>query len=399
MSAPNDDRPCVLYFGNDWFADNRTSSHHIARWLSRRYRVFYIECPGLRAPKTSGRDFKRIFGKVGRFLKGARPVPEGVKVRTLLQIPLHRFALMRALNRGLILATLKWLMWREGVKQPITWFMVPHLSNVVGRLGERLSVYYCIDDYATLPDVDQVAVQNMDDELARKADLVFVSAESLLEHKLTLNKNSHFSPHGVDLDLFTRGLDPNLACPADIAGLPRPIVGFFGLIERWIDLELIGYLAQQRPNVTFLMVGRVAVPDDELPKAPNLHWIGQRPYGEMPAYGKQFDVAIIPFLITPVIWHANPIKLREYLALGKRIVSVSTPEIDRYADVVELAHSREEWLQKLDGLLAQPQTPESVQHQAARVAPESWQGRLEEVHGIVLQNLEAKARGQKVNGV
>src|SRR5262245_57471218 len=166
----------ILYFGNDWSADNRTSSHHIARWLANRHQVYYIECPGLRAPKTSGRDLKKLFTKVWRFLRGTKKVAEGVKVRTLLQLPFHRFAAVRWVNRKLILGTLRWMMWWEGVRRPITWFMIPHLSGVVGRLNERLSVYYCIDDYATLPDVDQQAVRAMDDELTRKADLVFVSA-------------------------------------------------------------------------------------------------------------------------------------------------------------------------------------------------------------------------------
>ena len=125
-----------LYFGNDWFAENRTSSHHIARWLARDHRVYYVECPGLRAPKTSGRDLKKSGPSLVRFIKGPRSVGENVQVLTLLQVPLHRFRLVRWLNRALILATLRWLMWREGIRHPITWFMVPHLSSVVGRLAE-----------------------------------------------------------------------------------------------------------------------------------------------------------------------------------------------------------------------------------------------------------------------
>ncbi len=93
-------------------------------------------------------------------------------------------------------------MWREGIRQPITWFMIPHLSSVVGRFGERLSVYYCIDDYASLPDVDAAAVRDMDEEMTCKADLVFVASETLLESKLRLNPERHVSPHGVDVDHF-----------------------------------------------------------------------------------------------------------------------------------------------------------------------------------------------------
>jgi hypothetical protein len=199
-----------LYFGNDWFAENRTSSHHIARWLARDHRVYYIECPGLRAPKSSGRDLKKIWSKVVRFAKGPRAVGDNVKIVTLLQIPLHRFGLVRRLNRGFILATLRWLMWRERIRRPITWFMIPHLAPVVGQLGERLSVYYCIDDYASLPDVNREAVQLMDEEMTRKSDLVFVASETLLESKRRLNPRTRVAPHGVDCDHFGRAQDSRL---------------------------------------------------------------------------------------------------------------------------------------------------------------------------------------------
>ncbi len=377
----------ILYFGNDWSADNRTSSHHIARWLARRHLVYYIECPGLRAPKRSGRDAKKVWSKLWRFLRGVRTTPEGVKVQTLLQIPLHRFAVMRRFNRLFITATLRWLMWREGIRQPITWFMLPHLSNVVGRLGERLSVYYCIDDYATLPDVDHDAVRAMDDELACKADLVFVSSETLIERKLTLNPNTHFSPHGVDFDLFSLAQDERTVIPPDTAGIAHPIVGFFGLIERWIDFELIGYLADRRPHWNFILIGRVAVPSDQIPLRANIHWIGKRNYEDLPAYGKQFDASIMPFLLTPVILHANPLKLREYLAMGKPVVSVRTPEIEKYGDFVEIADSPEEFLAKLDAVLAHPDSPADARRRMNRIASESWDARLSEVFETVQRRL------------
>ena len=92
----------ILYFGNDWFAENRTSSNHVVRWLAQRQTVYYIEYPGLRAPKGSGRDLRKIGSKLLRFLRGPRSVEGGVKLWTVVQIPLHRFGLVRRLNRWLI---------------------------------------------------------------------------------------------------------------------------------------------------------------------------------------------------------------------------------------------------------------------------------------------------------
>lgn len=392
LASEPDQKPAILYFGNDWFAENRTSSHHIARWLARLYRVYYIECPGLRAPQGSRCDLKKLIQKLWKSLQGATQVPEGLRVKTLFQIPFHRFGVVRRLNRQLIGGSIRWLMWCEGISRPITWFMIPHLAAIVGTLGERLSVYYCIDDYGSLSDVNESIVRRMDDETTRRADLVFIASGTLLDDKLRLNPNTHVSPHGVDTVHFGRAQDEGLAVPADTAHLHGPIIGFFGLIERRIDLALLDYLADSRPEWTFVMIGRVAVPTQQLPSRPNLHFIGKRPYESLPAYGKQFDVAIIPYGQTKFNYHANPLKLREYLAMGKPVVTVSTPETDKYADVVEVAKSREDFLAKLDLVLSQPSSPAEILRRLNRVAGQTWDARLNEVLAIVEQRLEQKER-------
>ena len=323
--ANNETLPPILFFGNDWFAENRTSSHQIARQLAKQFRVFYIECPGWRAPRGSGRDLKKVFVKLWRFLRGTRTTDEGLRLRTLFQIPFHRFAAVRWLNRRMIGATLAWMKWRHGIKDPITWFHVPHVPFLVGELGERFAVYYCIDNYAAYPGVDPATVQAMDDETSRRADVVFVASDTLLADKLELNPNTHVSPHGVEFEHFARAQDPALPVPADIAHLSGPVVGFFGLIESFVDLDLIDWLAEQRPEWQFLFIGRVAVPAGSLPQRPNVHFIGKRPYADLPAYAKRFDACVIPSRVGDWSYHANPIKLREYLATGKPVVAVEYP--------------------------------------------------------------------------
>jgi glycosyltransferase involved in cell wall biosynthesis len=394
--------PDILFFGNDWAAENRTSSHQIARWLAKTHRVCYVECPGLRAPKGSGRDLKKIGAKVLRFLQGPRPAPERLEVWTMLQVPLHRFAIVRRLNRLLMLAALRWLIWSRRMSKPITWFMLPHLSSVIGRLGETLSVYYCIDDYSALPGVNEAAVKSMDDETTRRADIVFVASETLLDEKLRLNPHTHVSPHGVDVEHFRRAHDSPGTPSLEISSLPRPIIGFFGLIEQWIDLDLIDFLAEQRPDWSFVMIGRVAVPPEQVPQRKNLHFLGVRPYSALPDYGSQFDAAIIPYKLNRQVMNANPIKLREYLAMGKPIVSVATPEIEKYADVVRIAHSREQFLAHIDAVVTEPSLPQEVRRRVDRVACESWDVRLLSVLEHVnrrLQTLKAEAVVPKKSGI
>ncbi len=384
--------PTILYFGNDWAAENRTSSHHVARWLAQRYRVLYVECPGMRAPRATGRDLSKVLAKLRLAMGGPRRQPEGLWVQTLLQVPLHRFDVVRRANRALIRLSLKRLLARFGVRAPITWFVAPHLATVVGSLGERLSVYYCTDDHASLPNVAAGAVRAMDDELTRRADLVFVASETLLARKLRLNPNTHVAPHGVDFEHFSRAQDPALPLPGDIASLARPIVGFFGLVERWIDLDLVGYLAEQRPSWTFLMIGRVAVPEAERPQRPNVVFLGPRPYESLPAYGKAFAAALIPYRLTTQVLHANPLKLREYLAMGKPIVSVSTPEIDKFASYVRIGHSREEMLAHLDIAVRDGLTRSELEAQTALASTMTWDANLRRVLERVEHRLAERER-------
>src|SRR5262249_50440823 len=113
----------ILFFGNDWSAENGTSSHHIASWLAPRRKVYYIEGPALRAPRSSGRHLRKIAAKVLRFLRGPQAAPEGLQVWTLLQIPLHRFRLVRWFNRLLMVWSLRWLIWSRGLHGAVAWFM------------------------------------------------------------------------------------------------------------------------------------------------------------------------------------------------------------------------------------------------------------------------------------
>ncbi len=194
--------------------------------------------------------------------------------------------------------------------------------------------------------------------------------------------------------------DESTPAPADISGLSHPIVGFFGLIERWIDLDLIDYLAEQRPQWTFLLIGRLAVPAGRLKSdVRTCTFWGNAPTRSCLSYGKQFDVAIIPYHLTKQVLHANPLKLREYLAMGKPIVSVRTHEIEKYADMVEIADSREEFLAKLDAVLAHPDSPEDARRRVSRVAGESWDGRLKDVLEIVQRRLsESRSDVEQVVG-
>ena len=384
--------PPAVYFGNDWFADNRTSSHHMAAQLAQRTRVLYVETPGLRPPAATTRDFRRSIVKVARSMRGAAQITPSLRVQTLAQVPLHGSRSVNYLNRALGLGRVRRAIVRQGFSQPMIWCTVPHAAGVATRLRQATLVYYCIDQYAALPGVDVEAVTRFDRDLAIAADLVVTASQPVFAAKQRLNPNTVLLPHGVDFAHFSTARDRSGVRPAALAGISGPVVGFIGLIERWIDLELIDWLARELPDVTFALIGRVAVDRSELPGAPNVKILGPCPYEELPAYGRRFDVAIIPYKPTEQVAAANPLKLREYLAMGLPVVSVRTPEVSRFADVVTIADTRDAFRDALRRAITHRGDEAAIARRMEAVAGATWSARLDELVPYLHAAIEQRRR-------
>jgi glycosyltransferase involved in cell wall biosynthesis len=387
----------VVYFGNDWFAENRTSSHHIARRLGKIVPVLYIETPGSRSPQKSARDLRKLWRKQARALEPPQKVGEQFYVATIPQIPFRKLPMIDRLNRWLGAYLARRAMRKIGFGRRISWFVVPHPGPLAKMLGESLTVYYCIDDYASYPGMDQVAIQALDDDLTRKADVVFVAPRALLEPKRKLNPNIHFSPHGVDFELFSQASDPNTPLADEVRGLKHPVVGYFGTVGEFVDYDLLAYLVESRPEWTFLFVGLIAADVSRLRSYPNVIFAGPRPYETLPRWAACFDVAIYAHQVNRQTKHSNPLKLREYLATGKPVVSVVTPETAAFAGVVYLAENREAYLAAIERAL-RDETPELQRKRMASVRGVSWDARFEETIAVVNGMLEGNTISPDENG-
>ena len=378
----------VVYFGNDWFAENRTSSHHVAQRLAAHMPVLYVDSPGMRAPQASGRDLRRAWRKLREALRAPQRVGEGLWRCTVPQLPFRRVPGVPLFNRLFSQWALRRAMKVLGPRQRISWFVTPHPGFLARRLGERFCVYYCIDDYAAHPGVDAEVIAASDLALTRAADLVFVAPPALVATKQAQNPQTRFSPHGVDARLFAQASDPATTLPPAAQGIAGPVVGYFGSIHEWIDVELIAWLAQQRPQWTFLLVGYAAIKVPALEALPNVVLAGAQPYATLPAWAKAFDVAIIPYRRNRQVENANPLKLREYLATGKPIVAVGNPEIERFASLVRIANDRDAFLAALDQSIADGPMHGAAERMAA-VADQTWDRRVEDVLREVATSLAA----------
>jgi glycosyltransferase involved in cell wall biosynthesis len=382
----------VVYFGNDWSAENRTSSHHIARILGDRFRLLYIETPGMRTPSATRRDLKKLGRKLLAAMRPPRKAGEHMWVMTVPQIPFRRWAFVRKLNERYGQFAVRRAIRRLHLQNTISWFAVPHPGTLAGRLGENYTVYYCIDDYSALPDVDSEEVRRRDDELTRIADQIFVASRTLLDGKCKINPKTEYSPHGVDFAHFSKASDPATPLAEAAQNLAHPVIGFFGSISGWIDIQLVAQLARSKPEWTFLLIGFASVETGVLRECSNVILAGTQPYGSLPQWAKAFDVAILPYRrMNQGAMNANPLKLREYLATGKPVVAVSTPEIERFSHCIRIANTPEEFLRQIENALTRDSNAEKSRRME-EVTASTWEARVENVIESVRAGMAAKVK-------
>jgi glycosyltransferase involved in cell wall biosynthesis len=383
-----------IYFGNDWFAENRTSSHHIAKRLGAQFPLLYVEVPGLRAPKANARDLRKLLKKLRMTFQPPQLVAPHFWRMTLPQLPLRRFAFLRAANRAFSRYLIRKAIRRLGFRDAVAWFHVPHPGFLAKNLGEKLTVFYCIDDYSKLPDVDGVAVKQMDDELTSAADIVFACNEPLVEARRPLNANIFVSPHGVDSEVFALASAPETTVPDAVEALPRPIIGSWGLVDQRVDLSIVEHIARARPEWTVLLIGHAAVDVAALKGLPNVVFAGVRPYAELPNWAKAIDVCILPYIQTSLVLQSSPLKLREYLAAGKPIVSVPLPETALLGKAVETATDGPGFVRAIEAALA-ADSPELVALRQQAIAGNTWDAVVENALAKLQEQVGLKAGDQR----
>jgi glycosyltransferase involved in cell wall biosynthesis len=170
--------------------------------------------------------------------------------------------------------------------------------------------------------------------------------------------------------------------PDEIRKLKGPVIGFFGLIADWIDLELLRYIAVSRPGWNIVLIGKIDTDVKALQGVANVHFFGQQPYALLPAFAKRFDVAILPFVINELTLAANPLKLREYLAAGLPVISSPLPEAERLKPTLQVANDRFEFLQRIERIIDSGNTGPQMTI-SRKMDAESWDEKVEQLSRIL----------------
>lgn len=400
----------IVCFANDWDGDPLSKKHIMRRLAQRGSRVLWVNSLGNRKPKLAdAKDRARAVKKAIRFarsaMRGPRAVEPNLWVVDPIAAPVYGSEWADRLNGALVSLHVRAAAASLGFRTPVHYSFVPQSAWVAGRLNESLLVYHAADEYAAFGGADREAVLRLEKSLLGQTDLYVACSQPLLVNKERLSPGrSLLVRHGVEHAHFARALDPSVEIPAAARALPRPIVGFFGLVAEWVDLDALALTADRLAATgggTVVVLGEVRGADrdalERLQSRANVVMPGRRPYDELPGWSRAFDCAVLPFVQNELTHAANPLKLREYLAAGLPVVSTDLPEAVALAELangvvpgsVGLARTGEE-LAELAVAMARAPGAGPRPERSRAIACESWDAKVTDIHAALERALAAK---------
>ncbi len=374
----------ILCFASGYDAPP-TSKHHVMHLLAEDNTVLWVNYHASRAPSASTSDLLYIFKKLAQVARGLRKPRKNLYVLTPLVLPLPGCPWAQKLNRRLLKLQIQNAL-RKIRRGPLQiWSFTPDISYILNEFQTEKILYYCVDDHANFSGYDNGQVLRDEADLCRRADLVVTTSSVLQEAKAPLNSNTILVTHGVDYDHFSRALTENLLTPPDIADIPHPRLGFFGLIRDWVDLDLLADVARMRPEWHFVLIGDSTVDLTPYRSLSNMHFLGRKPYEQLPAYCKEFDVGLIPFKVNELTKAVNPIKLREYLAAGLPVISTPMPEVRLWEHLIDIVDTPGAFIAAVKAALRSNEDERLRRSKATRT--ETWPQKL----GPILEHLDSGA--------
>jgi glycosyltransferase involved in cell wall biosynthesis len=387
----------VCFGGEDWWYHNRG---HIDMQLMRRFAKYgttlYVNSIVMQKPNISdGRKFvKRLVRKTKSIFTGLKQTDAGFWAYSPFTLPVHHLEWARPTNEIILRYQVCYVIHKLRMVNPIIWVACPAACDTAIKTKRALLVYQRTDRYEEYPNVDPDIIRKYDQKLKLAADLTLFVSSSLYEQEHSQCKNALFLDHGVDYEMFASA-EQNPYKPEDIAHIPRPIVGFFGAIDdHTSDIPFVEKLVDLLPEMSFVFIGRASSDCSRLKAKKNVWMLGQKPYEQITHYGKCFDVAVMPWRQNRWIEACNPIKLKEYLALGKPIVSTPFAELQKYHNLVYVAKTPQLFAECIKKTLAE-NSPDKVVARRKMVEKASWESKTQMVINAMVLTSNQQAKQNK----
>lgn len=355
--------------------------------------VLFIENTGMRVPGL--RDIPRIKRRFINWLKGLKGLRQqmpGLYVFSPLVLPFPYLRIARFINRFLLLSFLEKWMWTVDFSNPVIYTFLPTgLSlDIIGYLSKKLTIYYCSDNFSA-SSFSAKKIRGTEEKLLKTSDLVFVTSQQLYGYCSGYNRNVYIFPSGVNMAKFFS--ETGNEVPQELERIRRPIIGYIGGVHKWLDQELIKSLAKSYPDYSFVFIGPIVTNISLLSGLKNVYFLGQKEHTDLAAYIKTFDIAIIPYVLADYTKNVYPVKLNEYLAMGKAVISKDLPEIKlfnrKYGQIVYVATDVAEFSRCIEKALRKDN--KDLMKRRIEIAKEnSWENKIEEMSHLIEQAIEKK---------
>ncbi len=319
--------------------------------------------------------------------------------RPPLWIPRADGSWVERLTLALFVRMLRRILGQLGFRNPILWLFLPDMGVFVGRFGEKLVIYHVVDEYAAYSGMTarwRPVVEHMEEELARQADLVFVTSPMLMASKARFSERVTLVPNAVDYKTFAAVRDSGAPIPADVDSGSRPVIGYIGAINDKVDLPLLAQVARHYPDWVLLLVGPVLLTDPEsltaltaLRGLPNVRLVGRQDVTDVPRYIMACDVCLLPYRVNDWTRHIDSLKIYEYLACGKPVVASQVPTAQCCGDLIAIAPSADEFVE----MIGQARTADTLILRKKRqelAERNTWDERVELLSAAISQRLREK---------
>lgn len=362
----------LLVFGEDW-GGLPSSTQYLITHLSTHNKTVWVNSIGLRRPKICLHDVKRMWHKmtsINHIVSDQTVLPnDNFRIVNPKTIPAPQYKLERKIASELIAAQVKPVIKKAELRSPILWMSLPTAIDVAEKIDHDALIYYCGDDFSSLAGVDHETVRQHEIKLVEKADLIIAASDSIAAHFPA--EKTRVLPHGVDYLLFSTATKR----AKDLVNDGRPIAGFYGSISKWLDLELLIQTITRLPEWHFVFIGAAVIDVETLSQFDNVTFLGERVHDQLPSYVQHWTACLLPFIDNQQIQHCNPLKLREYLASGRPVISTQFPALSPYLEFVITVKTVDEMVLALTNSI-----PKGInRHQQLAVSSQTWSSQADKV--------------------
>lgn len=278
----------------------------------------------------------------------------------------------------------------------IAWYYTPMALAFAAHLQPTATIYDCMDELSGFKFAPPELIEN-EAKLFERADLVFTGGQSLYEAKKSRHKSVHAFPSSIDAEHFKKARNI-IEEPKDQKSIPHPRLGYCGVIDERMDIELLAEIAELRPSWQFVMIGPVVkISDEDLPRRENIHYLGGKDYQDLPNYLAGWDVALMPFALNESTKFISPTKTPEYLAAGKPVVSTPIQDVVRpYGErnLVEIAATAQEFIAACEKVLqedGEKRTARADEFLAQMSWDQTWSQMAQMIDEVVGQKVKKSA--------